>query len=73
MSDQTTRQTCVARVNGVALHGADATPGDEELRQRACSELLRQAAQQALRRGLVTRSELAVVETALAPFGGLAE
>lgn len=36
-------------------------------------ELLRQAAQQALRRGLVTRGELAEVETALAPFGGLAE
>lgn len=34
-------------------------------------ELLRQAAQQALRRGLVTRSELADVEAALAPFGGL--
>jgi hypothetical protein len=36
-------------------------------------ELLRQAAQQALRRGLVTRRELADVETALEPFGGLAE
>lgn len=36
-------------------------------------ELLRQAAQQALRRGLVTRGELAEVETALKPFGGLAE
>lgn len=35
-------------------------------------ELLRQAAQQALRRGLVTRRELADVETALASFGGLA-
>ena len=35
-------------------------------------ELLRQAAQQALRRGLVTRRELPDVETALAPFGGLA-
>jgi predicted transcriptional regulator of viral defense system len=35
-------------------------------------ELLRHAAQQALRRGLVTRSELGDVETALAPFGGLA-
>jgi len=35
-------------------------------------DLLRQAAQQALRRGLVTKSELADVETALAPFGGLA-
>lgn len=36
-------------------------------------ELLRQAAQQALRRGLVTRGELADVEIALKPFGGLAE
>ncbi len=35
-------------------------------------ELLRQAAQQALRRGLVTRDELGDVEQALAPFGGLA-
>jgi predicted transcriptional regulator of viral defense system len=35
-------------------------------------ELLSQAARQALRRGLVVRSELGDVETALAPFGGLA-
>lgn len=35
-------------------------------------ELLRQAAQQALRRGLVTRSDIGEVETALKPFGGLA-
>jgi hypothetical protein len=35
-------------------------------------ELLRQAAQQALRRGLVTKSELDDVEVALKPFGGLA-
>jgi len=35
-------------------------------------ELLRQAAQQALRRGLVTKPELGDVETALEPFGGLA-
>jgi predicted transcriptional regulator of viral defense system len=34
-------------------------------------ELLRQAAQQALRRGLVTKLELADVQRALAPFGGL--
>jgi predicted transcriptional regulator of viral defense system len=34
-------------------------------------ELLRQAAQQALRRGLVTRNELGDVEAALKPFGGL--
>ena len=35
-------------------------------------ELLRQAARQALRRGLVTRPELGDVEAALEPFGGLA-
>lgn len=35
-------------------------------------ELLGQAARQALRRGLVTKSELADVEQALTPFGGLA-
>ena len=35
-------------------------------------ELLRRAAQQALRRGLVGRNEIGDVETALAPFGGLA-
>ena len=35
-------------------------------------ELLRQAAQQALRRGLVRKAELADVKKALAPFGGLA-
>lgn len=35
-------------------------------------DLLRQAAQQALRRGLVTRPDLRDVEAALEPFGGLA-
>jgi predicted transcriptional regulator of viral defense system len=35
-------------------------------------ELLRQAAGQAIRRGLVTRHELGDVETALEPFGGIA-
>ena len=34
-------------------------------------ELLRQASRQALRRGLVARSELAEVERALKPFGGI--
>lgn len=34
-------------------------------------DLLRQAAQQALRRGLVTRGELPETEAALRPFGGL--
>lgn len=35
-------------------------------------DLLRQATQQALRRGLVTLDQLADVATALAPFGGIA-
>ena len=35
----------VASINGVPLHGADAVPAAAELRQRACTELLRQAAQ----------------------------
>jgi hypothetical protein len=35
-------------------------------------ELLRQAAQDGLRRGLVTRADLGDVEVALEPFGGLA-
>ncbi len=37
----------IARVNGQPIQRADETPSDEELRQRACTELLRQAAQNA--------------------------
>jgi peptidyl-prolyl cis-trans isomerase C len=37
----------MARINGVALHAPEVTPEPEDLRQRACTELLRQAAQQA--------------------------
>jgi len=37
----------VACINGVALHASGQTLPPEELRQRACTELLRQAAQQA--------------------------
>jgi peptidyl-prolyl cis-trans isomerase C len=37
----------IARVNGAALHLADEKLSDDELRQRACTELLRQAAQRA--------------------------
>ena len=37
----------VARINGVPLHTQDAAPPLDELRQRACMELLRQAAQRA--------------------------
>jgi len=41
-------------------------------REGLSPDLLRQAAQQALRRGLVTKAELGDVEEALEPFGGLA-
>lgn len=41
-------------------------------REGLSPELMRQAALQALRRGLVTRPSLGAVEAALAPFGGLA-
>lgn len=40
-------------------------------REGISPELLRQASQQALRRGLVTKAELADVEEALKPFGGI--
>ena len=41
-------------------------------REGLSPDLLRQAAQQALRRGLVTKVELVEVEETLKPFGGLA-
>lgn len=44
MQANTIEQSNIARVNGVALHGAEEKLNLEQLRQRACSELLRQAA-----------------------------
>lgn len=44
MQNDTLARCEIASVNGVALHAADDTLDDCELRQRACSELLRQAA-----------------------------
>jgi len=41
-------------------------------REAMSPDLLRQAARQAVRRGLVARTELGDVEQALTPFGGLA-
>ncbi|HWR80915.1 MAG TPA: peptidylprolyl isomerase [Pseudomonas sp.] len=49
-----TPQQGIARVNGVALNAAETLLSDEELRQRACSELLRQAA---MARGLLSASD----------------
>jgi hypothetical protein len=45
---------------------------NDSAREGLSPELLRQAAQQALRRGLVANAELGDVEEALKPFGGLA-
>lgn len=49
----------VACVNGVALHRAGETLPAEELRQRACTELLRQAAQRA---GLLDAADAACAD-----------
>src|SRR5690606_7588171 len=46
--------TCPARVNNVMLHPAGAVPAPDDLRQRACTELLRQAAQ---REGLLAADD----------------
>jgi len=48
-----------ARVNGVALHGGGERVDPDDLRQRACTELLRQAAQQA---GLLAHDDPASVD-----------
>ncbi|WP_422202845.1 peptidylprolyl isomerase [Acidovorax sp.] len=52
----------VARVNGVALNAPHELLDEESLRQRACTELLRQAAQRA---GLLSTSDVSGVEGAI--------
>ena len=44
-AEATPAEAAIARVNGVALQRADETLSPDELRQRACTELLRQSAQ----------------------------
>ena len=53
MSEQAT-MNAIAAINGVPLHAADEVVAAEELRQRACSELLRQAA---ISRGLLAADD----------------
>jgi peptidyl-prolyl cis-trans isomerase C len=55
----TTMELQVARVNGVPLHAPDEAPGDEVLRQRACTELLRQAALEA---GLLAAADAPAID-----------
>jgi peptidyl-prolyl cis-trans isomerase C len=45
MSTEQLTPATIARINGVALHASEESLSPEELRQRACTELLRQAAQ----------------------------
>lgn len=66
---QPVRENTVARVNGVALHPAGATLPIEELRQRACTELLRQAAQDA---GLLDAADAASTDGATSEAATLA-
>ena len=47
MTTDTLRAPAPARINGVALHAANDQLAPDALRQRACTELLRQAAQSA--------------------------
>lgn len=46
----------VATINGIALHANGDRPDDDSLRQRACSELLRQ---EAIRQGLLDAGDIA--------------
>ncbi|HMC16865.1 MAG TPA: peptidylprolyl isomerase [Albitalea sp.] len=55
----TTITTAIARVNGVPLHADGEQLDDTLLRQRACSELLRQAAMQA---GLLAATDVAPID-----------
>lgn len=52
----------IARINGVALNAANELLDEETLRQRACTELLRQAAQQA---GLLSADDVPGVQGAI--------
>jgi peptidyl-prolyl cis-trans isomerase C len=49
----------VARINGVALHAPEVVLTPDDLRQRACTELLRQAAQRA---GLLTADDVPMLD-----------
>ncbi len=59
MSTDTAIADDVARVNGAALHASGEILPPDALRQRACTELLRQAAQSA---GLLAASDTAAVD-----------
>lgn len=59
MTTANTAEADVARLNGVPLHAPGVALSPDELRQRACAELLRQAAQRA---GLLTVDDAATLD-----------
>ena len=75
MSETIDTVTAIARINGIALHGPAEAIAPEALRQRACTELLRQAAQRA---GLLAAADApgtdgAISEAATAAIDALLE
>jgi peptidyl-prolyl cis-trans isomerase C len=64
-----TTAATLARVNGVPLHRADESPTTEELRQRAYTELLRQAAQA---EGLLDAGDVASADGVISAGAGAA-
>jgi peptidyl-prolyl cis-trans isomerase C len=62
MSDFATTIAVIASVNGVALHAPSETIAPDALRQRACTELLRQVAQ---REGLLATDDAPVTDDAI--------
>ena len=62
MQTTTPLQLEIASVNGVALHTPDETLSADELRQRACSELLRQAA---VAKGLLSSDDVSTTDGVL--------
>lgn len=62
MQTATPVNTQVASVNGIALHAASDSLSADELRQRACSELLRQ---EAMAKGLLPTDDMATTDGVL--------
>lgn len=59
MANDTLRASAIAHINGVALNTASEELTPDELRQRACTELLRQAAQSA---GLLDKGDVPTMD-----------
>lgn len=69
MTAETAIASCVANINGVPLNTAGVTLSTEDLRQRACTELLRQAAQAA---GLLAASDRAAGDGVISEAASMA-